>query len=89
MNEGSLIGQLYMKGLIEFALVCLDINENKPSKLTFGKIATITDTWLKFDNQMKNKWAFNLTDFSYNNAPFLEESNLKMKAVLDLKNGDI
>lgn len=45
MNEGSLVGQMYVKGLIEYPLVCLDINENKPSKITFGKIAHFPDTW--------------------------------------------
>ena len=68
---------MYANGLIEFSLVCLDINENKPSKITFGKDENFSNmqanTWYKFDNQMENKWAFNLTGFSYNDAPVLED----------------
>jgi hypothetical protein len=86
----SLVGQMYAKRLIEFPLVCLDINENKPSKITFGKADGHSEkTWFEFDNQMENMWAFNLTNFSYNDAPFLGDSDLNINAVLDLKNGDI
>ena len=38
---------------------------------------------------MDNKWAFDLNNFSYNQEKFLRESELKMKAVLDLRNGNI
>lgn len=75
--------------MIPYPLVGLDINEDKPSKITFGSAPHSSETWLEFDNQMKDRWAFNLSDLSYNNEKFLEESELDMKAVIDTKNGDI